>query len=306
MRRAAVAVAAAVAAVAGSGSWVTVPVAGVAAVGLTGCGPSCGNGEVEGDEQCDDGNDDQSDECRGCRYFAPPRTTIKWSFNDRPDLGFSGDGCLDVGAAKVLVELSGPTSTSTESECGTKQVVYDDLPPGTYTVALTPKASTGASLVTEPYLAEVIATTSDVTVEVVVPHTAWTTAYTGTFFFRVTWGGEACAAASPPVVSQLLTMTVGGDPVTQLTDSGQALDGTDEGPCRPSTDQFPQSILAVPFGPASMTIEGRDAGGTTVFLETFPTFVGAGISNPTRTFAIAGPDPVDAMPPDAPLPDAGS
>jgi hypothetical protein len=157
----------------------------------------------------------------------------------------------------------------------------------------------------------VVTTNSEVTV--IIPYIAWNRPYTGTYQFRFTWGGATtCAGAMPPVVTQVLTLLVNGVPVTQLTDTGQRLDGTDPQPCR--TDQH--RVLALPLGPAILIVEGRDSSGVAQYNQTFDSFVGAGPGNPTWDYDVPGPDaapppdaapdaaPPDAAPPDAAPPDA--
>ena len=135
-----------------------------------------------------------------------------------------------------------------------------------------------------------------------VPYTAWTMSYTGTFLFRLTWGGQPCAMATPAVVTQVLTMMAGGQLVTKTDDSGHAPTGTDPEPCVPSSNQFAEFIDGLPFGPATLQVVGEDGSGSAVFANLFQTFVGAGKSNPTLDFDMPLPD---AGVPDAP-PDAGS
>ena len=51
------------------------------------------------------------------------------------------------------------------------------------------------------------------------------------------------------------------------------------------------AVLMVPFGPATMTIEGFDASDAMTYRETFDTFVGAGPTNQELVFDV---DPVAA------------
>lgn len=178
--------------------------------------------------------------------------------------------------------------------------MFQDLPAGTYHAAIDVKAPTGASLLTEPYLVDFVGTGATQTVDTVVPYTQWTTAYTGTFFFRLTFDGGSCELATPPVVTQNLRLRIGGVLYDGVTDTNQPLDGSGPQACRSSDDEFPQSALAVPFGPATLQVDGIDEFGAIAFTETFDTFVGAGISNPTLEFALANAD----LTPDAALPDA--
>jgi hypothetical protein len=83
------------------------------------------------------------------------------------------------------------------------------------------------------------------------------------------------------------------------------LDGTQPVGCVPSVLSQAESARQVPFGLATITVSGRDSGGTEWFRGSFETFVGAGVSNPIFTFDV--PSTVDAAvdaPIDAPV-DAG-
>ena len=51
-------------------------------------------------------------------------------------------------------------------------------------------------------------------------------------------------------------------------------------------ENFPQSATGVPFGPAQLTIVGRDAANAVLYTHVFDTFVGAGITNPTITYDV--------------------
>lgn len=271
-------------------------------VHLASCGedPVCGDGVQQSGEECDDGNADQTDGCRAC--VLAPRTTVIWRFDRYPERGFSGDTCLDVGATKVRVEAVGPVTVSQEAGCGDGQVVLLALPDGAYTFAVTPVDGSGASLVKAPAMAQA---SNGATVNVDVPWDAWSRTYTGSLLFRLTWGGQSCAVAAPPVATQELTLTASNQQVvSQVTDTGQRLDGM-IGPCRASTDEFPQSALALPFGPATLLVVGKDASGTERFRHAFDTFIGVGMNNPTLTYDLPGPDAgLDADVPDAPV-DAG-
>jgi hypothetical protein len=177
------------------------------------------------------------------------------------------------------------------------------MPDGSYTVALTPLDAGGQSMVTAPVtMAFEVVGSTEVTVNI--PYTAWNRPYTGSFLFALTWGGQPCAGAMPPVVTQVLTLLIGGVPVTQTTSTGQMLDGSDPQPCVPSTNPSPQLVSALPLGPAVLVVEGRDGTGSPEYNKTFDTFVGASTNNPTLIFDTPGPDAApDAAPPDA-APDA--
>jgi len=173
-------------------------------------------------------------------------------------------------------------------------VVFEDLPPGTYTARVEPLDGDGASLVTAPVEAEIVAGEADSETVVDVPFDAWVGPYTGTFYFRLHFGGVDCTPAA--VATHRITMRVDGVLVTQMTEDGQMLDGTAPGPCVAAMGP-PQKALALPFGPATIEIEGIDGVGTATYVGSFDTFVGAGANNPPLDFDV--PTIYDAMPPDA-------
>jgi hypothetical protein len=126
-----------------------------------------------------------------------------------------------------------------------------------------------------------------------VPWTAWTGSYTGQLLFRLTWNGQSCAMATPPVATQVLKLMANGHPVSGNTDSGQKLDGSDPRPCRAVTEGTPQYAQDLPFGPSTLIVTGKDGGGNPHFQRSVDTFIGAGLYNPTMTFDVGTP-PADA------------
>lgn len=286
---------------------------GLALVALPACsddgGQVCGNGKLEAPEQCDDGNTDEFDACRMCVAYVPPRNVVKWEFNANAAPGFSSDGCLDVNAATVRVDLSGPANLTRDGGCTLRQVSFEELPAGMYTVAVTPLDSGGASLTAGPVTVTMPANvTPGTVVETVVnvPPNAWARPMTGTFYFMIRWAGMTCTAAAPPVVQQNVLMTISGVPVTAMTSVSTGypvypMNGTVDVTCVPSTLGQAEAVDTLPFGPAEVIVVGKDSGGAVMFRGTFPTFVGAGRANPVLTFDVpstidAG---VDAMEPDA-------
>ena len=247
---------------------------------------------------CPDGNCD-----------LPGNTVIKWTFDSYPDRGFQMDSCTDLHVSKVQVDLTDAAGmvTSQTENCDNAQSTFLGLPAGEYTIAITPTDSAGTAMVSAPITNTVTAAASNTiaTATVLVPWTAWTGSYTGTFLFRLSWGGASCASANPPVKTQILKlMGPDGHPVHAMSSTGHMLDGTDPEPCYSLSEQFPQSALDLPFGPATLIVEGKDDQGEMKFTRSFDTFVGAGISNPTLTFDSPGPMPdagIDA-PPDATAP----
>ncbi len=270
-----------------------------------GSDPFCGDGVRDPGEECDDGNQDEADGCTTrCTAILPTQLRVKWIFNKGEakrckDVVFDKDSCGDLGVFDVLVEMIGPVTVSETESCGFNQVVFQDLPVGTYLTKISPRDINGELLVSAPVEATVVVGAATEW-EINVPSTAWTKSYTGTLFFRVKWGGADCSAASPPVGFQLLRLEQNGTPVSINTQVGDPLDGSATSPCRPLTDEFSQSALAVPMGPATFKIVGRaTTGGMDEFSETFDTFVGAGIGNCELELD------VNSTQPDAGVPDAG-
>ena len=245
--------------------------------------------------------DDGSNPCPTGRCDLPGSTIVKWRFNHFPMLNFDSDACSDLGVIMVRVELAdaaGAPTDMVEKSCSEGQATFLGLPQGAYKVSVTPLDADGNSLVTAPVTAMINAaaqnTSLDSTVDV--NHPAWSKPYTGQLLFRLKWGGMSCAMATPPVATQTLTLTVNGTVRTDTTSIDnvpfQKLDGTDPKPCRAFTDAFPQNVMGIPFGPATLLVVGKDTAGLEVFRKSFDTFIGAGVFNPTLTY-------------DAPLPDAG-
>ena len=270
-----------------------------AGTSLVSCGggddPFCGDMHVDTGEQCDDGNDNELDDCRMCVAYIAPRTVVKWEFNADAVPGFMNDGCVDVGARDVDVVLSGPASETRREGCSERRTTFVDLPPGEYTASVNPLDSSGTSLVTVPPSVTFPANTTPNTTQeytVVVPPEAWARPMTGTFFFILRWAGMECTTAAPPVITQLVTVTHEGSPVTQQANVNSApypiyrLDGTQPVGCVPSVLAKAEAAPGVPFGRATITVSGRDSGGTEWFRGTFDTFVGAGTSNPIYTFDV--------------------
>ena len=246
--------------------------AGLIAASALGCGstPICPNGNCS----------------------VPGVTVATYRFDHYPEWGFDSDTCMDLAIAKVHVDATDATGkvTSQDVPCDYGQASFTGLAPGPYTIAITPIDAHGNSAVTAPIAATVTAAGSNKTVmtEIDVPYTAWTGSFTGTFLFWTSWGGQTCASATPPVVTQVLTLAVNGQVVGAATDSGQRLDGTDPKACRALTESYPQYAKGVPFGPAELTVAGKDENDKVVFQHVFDTFVGAGSNNPTLSFDLPG------------------
>ncbi len=278
------------------------------AVTAPSCGssdPYCGDGHHDQGEECDDGNDIDDDECNNnCIAKDHTRFTIKWAFNKDAAPGFTGDSCIDMGVASVEVQLVGAGADVTESDsCSFYQVVFPDLPDGVYGLTVRPLDINGNLLTNEPIETSTVLQ-AGAQVEVVIPPDAWSSSYTGTFFFRTLWGSADCDSAAPPVDYVVMTLSQDGVPLEITTNDGDKLDGSAEGACRPFANEYPQSANDVPFGPATFHVVGRStSGGEADFEGTFDTFVGAGISNPELHFDVNS-TAIDAGVPDA-GPDAG-
>jgi len=218
------------------------------------------------------------------------RTVVKWTFNAYPERSFPMDSCVDFGARKVKVDAVDANGivTSLTDECGVAQVTFVGLTPGDYTLNMMPLDAAGNPLLGAPVVGAVTAGDigDDREITINVPWDAWPGMYTGTFLFRISWGGHSCELALPEIKSQVLTLTVNGVVQNITTDDGQALNGVDKKPCKRLTDQFPQSALNAAYGPATFLIEGYDETDNMKFSKQFDTFVGAGITNPTLTFDI--------------------
>jgi hypothetical protein len=236
------------------------------------------------------GTDDSNNPCPSGDCTLAPRTTVKWTLNAMPERGFPMDSCTDFGVARISVDLvdSAGVVTNATDNCGNGQVVFSDLVPGDYAVVMTPYDSAGNPLIANPVTSMV--TAGDVgenhEITVNVPWDAWLGAAdaTGTFLFRISWSGMSCE--STLVKNQTVKLTVGGVVQTITTDDGQMLNGSDKKPCKRLTDNFPQSALGAEFGPAQLEIKGFDATDNMMYMKTFETFVGAGITNPTLTFDV--------------------
>jgi hypothetical protein len=246
--------------------------------------------------------------CANNNCTLPSNTIVKFTFDAYPEWQFPMDSCSDFGAAKVQVDVTNGagSDSTTVVDCGEAQATFSGLDPGDYTVSVTPLDAGGGSLVTAPATGSATSmgpgTSSTATVNVTWDQ--WTGSHTGTFLFRLSWAGQSCAMATPPVVSQLLTLKVQGATVAATTEQGMTkLDGTGSAACYPLEASFPDDAKNVPFGPAQLTVVGMDGSGAVQFEHTFDTFVGAGISNPTITYDVPPPDAGIDAPPDAP-PDA--
>lgn len=234
------------------------------------------------------GTDDPCDEI-DCTLKG--RTVVKWTFDAYPDRGFAMDSCVDFGIAKVQVDAVDVNHVVTTQidDCGVAQTTFSGLAPGDYEVFVMPLDAAGNPILAGAIVGNVTAGTVSAPTEttVNVPWEAWPGMHTGTFLFRISWGGQSCESVMPVAIkNQVLTLTVNGVVQDIMTDDGQRLNGADKKPCKMLGDNFPQSALNVPFGPATLLVEGYDAMDMMMFSKQFDTFVGAGITNPTLMFDV--------------------
>ncbi|CAN5405407.1 hypothetical protein BH11MYX1_BH11MYX1_20760 [soil metagenome] len=217
-------------------------------------------------------------------------TVVKWTFDASPARLFPGDSCVDFGINKVRVDAQSDadgTVVTAIDDCGAGQVTFDGLPAGTYTLFVDPQDFAGNTTVMAPTTGPATAGQyqADTTTTINVDYTSWLGGpYTGTFLWRLKWGGQSCATATVPVDTQVVTISSGGVASTvTASPNNQKLDGTDPKPCFAYEENFPQSATGMPFGPAQLTVQGL-AAGAVVYTTTFDTFIGAGITHPTVTY----------------------
>jgi hypothetical protein len=233
------------------------------------------------------GGTDEPD-CPTSDCSIPGSTVVKFRFHEYPEWNFLADTCIDLNVFNVKVEAIGVDDPvqyfSLEKGCGEGQATFLRMPEQTYNIAVTPLDANGVPMVSEPARGQVVAGVPGAPTETVVnvPYTAWTQAFTGTFLFKLAWAGQTCSTAQ--VATQTLKLMIHGQPTDKLADNGQKLDGTDDKPCR--SEEFAQFAEGLPFGPATIRITGKDAGGAMKFEREFDTFIGVGKNNPTLTFDV--------------------
>jgi len=271
------------------------------ALALAGCGGSvCGNAVPETGEQCDDGNQVDDDACSNACIAAPTRDTfihfIPLIATQFP--GYS-ETCGGLHIDDVEVVVTGPTSNTQRIDCALGQVVVPRLPPGQYTATARAFDSGGAAIsLGMASTSFTVGTTFPLQVQIDWPYEDFTRDYTGTYYFQILWAGSGtCAGANPPVVRQRVRLEREGRLLVGMTDTGDPINGA-PGTCRDGNAARSQAVVALPWGPAQITLTGEDAAGDAVFRDTFDTFVGADLSNPVMRFD------VPSLLPDAGVPDA--
>jgi cysteine-rich repeat protein len=253
-----------------------------------GGGSACGDNHKDSDEQCDDGNDRDDDACsNSCKVQNTNDVSVQWRILGDAVPGFV-ESCDGIGAITAHIVLDGPIPAEVDVECSYSQYVLAALRPGDYTVTITlyDAAMPTPAAVTLGTQAQFTVTEGDMTVPLVIP---WedlaTTNLRGDWFYRFKWAGATtCAAAVPPVDSVRIRLTQNGQPVAD--EQGNLIDGTDEIPCYDFDDAFAHAVNRLPFGPATLTVQGTNAGGQVNFEGTFDTFIGAGIQNPALLYDV--------------------
>ena len=268
------------------------------------CGAVCGDGKAEGGEQCDDGNTVDGDGCSAdCRAQETNDTFVQFaSFIAEQFFDGFVETCSGLEIAQVEVTVTGPVTRTERVDCNFGQIKLSSLPAGTYVATALAFDGAGAAISRGLARADFAVGAGDLNVSIGWPFEDFTRSYSGTFFFRVLWGGaDRCAEAVPAVTRQRLILARDGLPLG-------GVDGSATGPCRDGADSLSQAVVNLPWGPARFTVSGEDDTGRTLFQGSFDTFVGAGLSNPPMAVDVPSilPDagPVDAPP--EPTVDGGS
>jgi cysteine-rich repeat protein len=274
---------------------------------LAACGSKapayCGDGAIEGGEQCDDGrqNGVPGDPCsKQCRLSAELDAYVSWTIVGVQYPGFA-ETCGGVEAQTISITVDGPSPSTTSVACSNYQLKLADIKAGDYTVSAKLWGDMDAGTALTKGMAKttftIAAGQQPVMASMDFPYEDFVrTDYTGDFYFATRWGGSmTCAGATPPVASQELLLERGGTPLVDT--NSLPLDGSTSA-CVDASSSTTELAKHLPWGPATMTITGLDASGTPRFTGTYQTFVGADLANPTLTFD------VPSLVPDAGVPDA--
>jgi hypothetical protein len=222
--------------------------------------------------------------CRG-------RVQIRWLLmtEELDDFAFN-ETCAPLEADKVQLDFDGPKISSEQYSCQDGQTLLLGLPVGDYSLigtllhedeegAMTPITRGGAA--TAFYFDE-----TDITVDVIFPYEDFVGSYLGSYYFKTRWGSaDSCETAVPPVDQVTVRLERDGEPVQGVTPEGMSLDGSAFGPCKDFA-MSPYLANDVAWGPADITITGRNEDGVPLYESTFPTFVGAGRANPEFQFDV--------------------
>jgi len=264
-------------------------------------GAVCGDGVAEGGEACDDGNNRDDDRCsNSCKVQQSRSAQIIWTMVAQNVPGFS-ETCTGVSASKIKLEITGAQPMDLDIDCNYSQYMLNDLEPGDYAVKATLFSASGQALTKGQSMASFtiaqVPSGTPVQATINFPFGDFVrTDYVGDWFYGISWAGAAsCSTAIPAVTQTSLRLERDGQPIISAT--GVTIDGLTPTAC--FEGEHAPAINKLPWGPAELTIVGLDASGTPQFRESFPTFIGAGITNPSLAYD------VNSLAPDAGVPDAG-
>lgn len=233
---------------------------------------------------CDDGG---GKPCGWGSTYVPVSMRTKWTINGkRTFLGseVSFDTCLDVGASYTTLTITGPENflhTNKVSCSDMEYIISDDkckpFPVGDYTVQLTL-----LDAASQP-LTQVKMTTHQIRSDGTPPQDkevdfdldSFTKTYTGTLWYKFTWGGASCSGADPAVTSMevaLYNESGVREPLADYT-----------GACYPD-----RTVQNVPTGDYTLRVAGRDDQGVTQYCGSLDLRVGAGPTNPAWELDVTG------------------
>jgi cysteine-rich repeat protein len=288
----------------------------VIALSLSGCGgaradePGCGDGKIDSDEQCDDGNAVSGDGCSaGCLDERYGSLVVTYSFNvaeaghDDPGV-FTSDACTDFApGGDTFVRLRTSSSETVEKtlSCippperhphtpGPTTVTLAGIPVGPqefeFTILAGPESALKELTMPRSFSATIPpAGTPAATATVELGNADFLEPPRGALLFQTYFGDKSagsCAATSPPVANQRVTLRdAEGNVVQAQTDDATPTDGQTLGACRwPGADDA-QRIKDLPSGRYHLSIVGVAADGHDAFCAEANVFVGAGEKNPT-------------------------